>query len=738
MDKKKLSWTIVDAVIGVLCVLWLFVPLVAGPMTGDQAGAALRTLDLPTAKLGLTSILCYGAYFVAAFGLFAAVAAIIPKFLGPLGNPLGVSRSVLRILASFVGMICFILPFLSYGDKLSYYATIPWTGYAYTVFFFALSAISISSMVKELNLRDPVYREYNDFRRSGGGKLGGMTDKDGEALRGVHVNIRSKLFISFISIFAVTLLVLIGILLTNYRSTILKAVSDGARNQVEQASNIYKINLGDSLAMFEFIDKLNKLNDKAEFRFDSFRVYSNRKDEVLADNLSSAQLPPFQLEYSSEAPGSQFPPGEALDPSLAMAYAKVQGSQEFFGGKDRSISFVAPIMVRTKEKRDRIIGFSQINYREDEVYEPYFRTQASVIALTFFFVYIAIVLIYVVGNIIVNPLLFLRMSVRKISDALRKMTRGEARVSANSLQYEDKVATRDEIKSLSGEIGDMVTVIKGIIPYISASTLKQAEKGIASSAQKDLAFLFTDIRGFTTLCEGMEPNQVVNVLNRYLDLETELILANHGDVDKFVGDEMMAFFDGPDKEINACRAAMQIRHAMMEEKEKREREGQPTVAIGIGINSGGVVFGSVGARERMDFTSIGDTVNLAARLEGANKAYGSKSIITEAVFQRVNEIFLCRELDFIAVKGKNEPVRIYEILQEREKASPKLDEIRDIFEKGLACYRKREWEKAAAYFKKDVEKYKDGPSQAFLERLQHFSANPPPDDWDGVFRMTVK
>jgi class 3 adenylate cyclase len=344
----------------------------------------------------------------------------------------------------------------------------------------------------------------------------------------------------------------------------------------------------------------------------------------------------------------------------------------------------------------------------------------------------------VIGNVIVNPLLFLKMNVRKISDILGSMIRGEARVSANTLVYDDCIKGRDEIKSLSGEINDMVTVIRGIIPYISASTLKQAEKGTASSSERELSFLFTDIRGFTTLCEGMQPDQVVNVLNRYLDLETEIILSNKGDVDKFVGDEMMAFFDGPEKELNACRAAMQIRQAMMEEKERRQKEGLPIVAIGIGINTGPVVFGSVGARDRMDFTSIGDTVNLAARLESANKQYGSKSIITDAVYQQVKDHFLCRQLDFIAVKGKNEPVCIYEILQTKEKSQPKLMQIAELFETGLDAYRKRKWKTAVAAFKKNMELYNDGPSKVFYDRIVEFSKNPPPDDWDGVYRSTEK
>ena len=140
----------------------------------------------------------------------------------------------------------------------------------------------------------------------------------------------------------------------------------------------------------------------------------------------------------------------------------------------------------------------------------------------------------------------------------------------------------------------------------------------------------------------------------------------------------------------------------------------------------------------MDFTSIGDTVNLAARLEGANKAYGSKAIITEAVCEKLKDSFVCRELDFIQVKGKNEPVPIYEILQTKAAATDKLFEIKDLFERGLAFYRKQKWDEAKAMFQECNEKYQDMPSVVFLDRISHFKKDPPPKNWDGVFVMKVK
>ena len=201
---------------------------------------------------------------------------------------------------------------------------------------------------------------------------------------------------------------------------------------------------------------------------------------------------------------------------------------------------------------------------------------------------------------------------------------------------------------------------------------------------------------------------------------------------------MMAFFSGPKKEINACKAAMEIRTAMRAQQQMALSNGEDYISMGIGINTGRVIFGSVGSKSRMDFTSIGDTVNLAARLEGANKAYGSKAIITEAVYEKLKDTFVCRELDFITVKGKSEPVRIFEILQTKAMASDKLYDIKDLFEKGLNFYRKQDWDKALQMFHSCNEKYQDMPSVVFIDRISHFKTNPPPKKWDGVFVMNVK
>ncbi|HEY9595622.1 MAG TPA: adenylate/guanylate cyclase domain-containing protein, partial [Spirochaetia bacterium] len=256
--------------------------------------------------------------------------------------------------------------------------------------------------------------------------------------------------------------------------------------------------------------------------------------------------------------------------------------------------------------------------------------------------------------------------------------------------------------------------------------------------RKNLTFLFTDIRGFTSISEAMPPDKVVEMLNHYLDLQAGIIQQNGGDVDKFVGDEVMAMFEGPKRDYNACKAAIEIRKAMAREKELARAQGKESVSIGIGINSGPVVHGSMGARDRMDFTSIGDTVNLAARLEGTNKEYGTKTLLTHAVYEKVKESFVCREVDLVTVKGKTQPVRIYELLQESTATNDKLDRMKKVFEDSLALYRARRWDAASKGFAALVKDYRDDTSEIFLGRIHDFRENPPDKDWDGVFHRTSK
>jgi len=320
------------------------------------------------------------------------------------------------------------------------------------------------------------------------------------------------------------------------------------------------------------------------------------------------------------------------------------------------------------------------------------------------------------------------------------MISGDEKVSAELLTYNDEIRTNDEIKALSREIKNMTAVIKGMIPYVSASTFQQSrnKKEDSKTIIKNLTFIFTDIRGFTALCEGLEADKIIETINHYLEAQTEIILKHHGDIDKFVGDAIMADFDGPDKEINACNASLDLIEMMQKDKEGRKKNNLTVADIGIGINTGSVIYGSIGAKERLDFTSIGDTVNLAARLEGANKEYFTKILINESVYKKIKEKFICREIDLLTVKGKTEHIRIYEILQKASKSSKTLLSIKTNFEKGLKFYRNQKWKTALEAFQKNYDEFNDKTSLVFIDRIKLFMLNSPPENWDGVFVLKVK
>ncbi|MGL1891188.1 MAG: adenylate/guanylate cyclase domain-containing protein [Spirochaetaceae bacterium] len=737
MDIKN---KILDFSVALIPLIWFFMPIALGPVS---SGIVFSAFSLPVGFLGLLPGTIYGfmlylIYLIPLFSIIRITTTLLVKKIHffTIFKPLFFTIALFFI--SLIMLYSAIIPILMFAETREYFDTMSITSIILILISFILNVLSVTQFVIIINKNNSSYNEYVGF------KANQKLDK----VRNLNFfnKIRSKLLISFIGIISLILLIMSTQLLNNYKTTLLKAIGDGAKSQVEQTAAIYRINLGDNIALFEYFNRQVELNEKANFKYDNLSIYTNLKEGVYIDAIENA-FPDYPIEYSTLSLGVRYPDIGLISGDLAREYlshySEVNTTYSFI--EPGQFKYISPIIkIDTikngdeKIKKSRLLGFSIMTFSEDVIMKPYFKIRNLVMVMTFVFIYLSIILTLLVGNYIVNPILYLRMNVRKVSDILSQMIKGEQRISSTSLVFNDNISSKDEIKTLSSEIENMVTIIRGIVPYISASTLKQAETGASSSKQKDLAFLFTDIRGFTTLCEGMEPDEVVGVLNQYLDLETEIIINNHGDVDKFVGDEMMAFFEGPDREANACRAAMEIRSAMMNEKDRREKAGLTVVSIGIGINTGPVVFGSVGAKDRMDFTSIGDTVNLAARLEGANKAYGSKSLISEAVYTQVKDIFLCRELDSITVKGKNKPVRIYEILQEHKNAIPKIFELKELFESGLVEYRQKNWDAAKVHFEKNIELYHDAPSKVFLDRVNHFSKNPPAADWDGVFRMTIK
>lgn len=717
-------------------------------------------------EFGIVRILLWAIYFLPCTVLFSIVAFILEKKRGIKLNKI----NYYFILASLtIYLFCMSVCLVANANCFAWFLTLPL--YIYLVFLLALAAhlFYAFSGIFYLRKNNPEYEEFvkmreEDSEESPEINAATLFTIDGLSALHSHVkhkvrrlSIKTKFTFVITGVMIVILLAFMLLILNSYKKMFTEAVSDVGRAQAEQTAAVYDSADGKYEKIKAFFDEQAAANDYAETPFERIDIIITLDKEpvvYLNDWELTTELPEFNVfAYTTGKPKEIDESEKILSNEQAVDYLKrykngAYKKEYVFNKINRTCKYIYPVTFARKAGK-KLVGFTIVTYKQQVLMRQFFRTKVFVLTIITIFLYLSVLFSILLADFIFNPLLFLRKNVRKTSRSIEKILSGTAKNASNAVKFSDTIKTNDEIKDLSLEIGEMVGLIKGIMPYVSFSTLQHAEKVNDGTEKKngttsrDLCFLFTDIRGFTSLCEGMPPKKVVEILNRYLDIETQIILDNGGDIDKFVGDEMMAFFSGPRKEINACKAAMDIRAAMREQQQISMEDGSTYVSIGIGINSGKVTFGPVGSRTRKDFTSIGDPVNLAARLEGANKAYGSKSIISEAVYQKLRDMFICRELDFITVKGKTEPVRIYEILQlknqaNKNNASEKLMEIKELFESGLELYRKQKWEKSEACFSECALKYNDMPSVVFLDRIRHFKANPPEKNWDGVFKMVVK
>ena len=537
--------------------------------------------------------------------------------------------------------------------------------------------------------------------------------------------------------------------LKNYKLLLTQNVNTTGKNQAEQVAAIYDFSDGLHAKISAFLEGIKKTNASSPFphrRVDI--ITTDSKTPVFLEKIdNTTKLPDFNVfSYTTEAGAVRNIPAEEKRITAEEAALYIQHfqnvttrDQPIYIPEKGTCIYIYPITFSRKDGQ-RLVGFSVVTYMKEILDRPYFQAKVFIFALSAFFLYAVIIITLFLADFIAEPIIQLCVNIRKTTNILNELLSGNAKIEANKLVFEDNLKTHDEIKTLSREIKNIITLVRGMLPYVSFHTIRNAEKDIGSkSISRNLCFLFTDIRDFTKLCEKLPARDVITMLNRYLNIETKIIFDNGGDVDKYVGDEIMAFFAGPKKEINACKAALEIREALYREQQAAIKVGREPVSIGIGINAGYVVFGPVGSETRKDFTSIGDTVNLAARLEGANKQYGSKTIISESVYNNLNNAFICRELDYITVKGKTEAVRIFEILQDTKKnTDDKIYDLKKLFETGLDYYRQRKWRTAEKYFSECVEKYNDQPAKVFLERIAHYRSSPPPADWQGVFVMHVK
>jgi len=282
-----------------------------------------------------------------------------------------------------------------------------------------------------------------------------------------------------------------------------------------------------------------------------------------------------------------------------------------------------------------------------------------------------------------------------------------------------------------------------IAPAVVEQIIARGENLPLEGEQKILTALFSDIRGFTSLSEKMAQKELVPFLDEYFAEMNQIVLEHAGTIDKYIGDAMMVFYgapvEQPDHALRACRTAVDMILRLEELRVRWKARGLPLINIGIGINSGEMTVGNIGSADRLNYTIMGDHVNLASRLEGVNKEYGTRIIISQFTHDLIRQAdFTARELDSVRVKGKETPVTIYELLGYGAFYQHAQPLIR-AFSEGLQAYKQRAWDAALAAFQEALRlDPEDRPSKLYIERCRTYQQNPPPEDWNGVFVMKNK
>ncbi len=285
--------------------------------------------------------------------------------------------------------------------------------------------------------------------------------------------------------------------------------------------------------------------------------------------------------------------------------------------------------------------------------------------------------------------------------------------------------------------------------YLSADVIKQIidnpDRLNLGGEKKVLTAIFTDVKGFSTISEKLDPTDLVKLLNEYLTAMSDTILDLRGTIDKYEGDAIIAFFGAPiemhDHAYKACLSAVRMKRTEIELNNQFTERGMSPgpLMTRIGINTGDMVVGNMGTLQKMDYTIMGSAVNMAARLEGVNKQYGTWILTSEQTRNAAGKAFISRQLDRVRVVGINEPVRLYELLEEHDRVDANTREGLDIFHAALELFEEREWEKCQELFRSVMKIFpEDGPSQFYIERARKYITQPPSDGWDGVFNLTLK
>ena len=304
-----------------------------------------------------------------------------------------------------------------------------------------------------------------------------------------------------------------------------------------------------------------------------------------------------------------------------------------------------------------------------------------------------------------------------------------------------------EVNAMSEATDRMKASLRSFGKYVPRELvqdlLASGQEAVLGGEKRVITTLFSDIAGFTTLSESLAPDELVKLLGEYFERMSETIREHQGTVDKYIGDAIMAFWGAPrplaDHALFACRCALQMRDRLLAMQAEWARLGRPAISARIGINTGVAVVGNIGSPNRMNYTAMGDAVNLASRLEGLNKSYGTGIVVGEATAALVKDQLVLRPIDWVAVKGKAQAVLVHELLGERGTvAAPALKAVA-LHTEALELYRRRHFSAAELRFREVTATLgEDAPSRKLAQRCKEFLEDPPPAEWDGSYAMLEK
>jgi len=306
---------------------------------------------------------------------------------------------------------------------------------------------------------------------------------------------------------------------------------------------------------------------------------------------------------------------------------------------------------------------------------------------------------------------------------------------------EQRIGSMLVLEDITEEKRVRSTMSRYMSKEVADQLLSAGDEELGGKEQK-VTVMFSDVRSFTSIAEALGPRETVSLLNDYFTEMVDVIFRHDGILDKYIGDGIMALYGspflGPNDADNAMAAADEMMQRLAALNVRRAEKGETPLDIGIGFSTGPTVIGNIGSIRRMEYTVIGDTVNLASRLEGATKQYGAKIMLSEMTVRDLKRPATLREIDLIRVKGKDRPVAVYESLGYRAH-EPGLKGLLELFGQGLTAYRSRDWKTASRAFDGALELYPgDRPSAVYRERCAVLAKTPPAADWDGVWNLTEK